>query len=83
MKKLLVTVFMMVLGLLYAAAQSKGKVEKPLTQEQRMVQSNAKKKNGGRDADMAKKVQRAKKQDRKARKSKSAKPKKRKTPKRK
>jgi hypothetical protein len=70
MKKLVITLLFLAFGLSYAAAQH-ANVEKPLTQEQRMVQSNAKHKNGGRNADVSKKVQRAKKQDRKARKTKS------------
>jgi hypothetical protein len=70
MKKLVGTVLFLVFGFLYASAQH-ANVQKPLTQEQRMVQSNAKHKNGGRNADVSKKVQRAKKQDRKARKTKS------------
>lgn len=70
MKKLVVTLLFLVLGLSFASAQH-ANVQKPLTQEQRMVQSNAKHKNGGRNADVSKKVQRAKKQDRKARKTKS------------
>jgi hypothetical protein len=44
-----------------------------LTPEQRMVQSNSKKKKGGRDNDLSKKVARAKKQDRSARKTKAPK----------
>jgi len=71
MKKLLITMLMLVFGLSYASAQSGAKLEKPLTQEQRMVQSNAKHKNGGRNADVSKKVKRAKKQDRKSRRMKS------------
>jgi len=80
MKKLLITTLLLVLGLSYASAQ-KGGVDKPLTQEQRMVQSNAKKKKGGNNQDLSKKVKQAKKQDRAARKTKA--PKNRRTPKRK
>lgn len=83
MKKLLITVLLLIFGLSYASAQRKTKVKvdkTKLTPEQRMVQSNAKRKNGGRDADIAKKVQRAKKQDHKARKTS---PRNRRTPKRK
>jgi len=83
MKKLLLIVLVLIFGFLNASAQRKTKIKvdkTKLTPEQRMVQSNAKRKNGGRDADIAKKVQRAKKQDRKARKTS---PKNRRTPKRK
>ena len=75
MKKLVVTVLMLALGLSVAMAQKKGYKQDPakMTPEQRMVQSNAKHKNGGRDADVAKKVKRAEKQDRKARKMKQPK----------
>jgi thioredoxin-related protein len=69
MKKLLITVLLLIFGFSYASAQ---RVEKPLTQEQRMVQSNAKHKNGKNNTDLAKKVKQAKKQDRKARKKKSS-----------
>jgi len=81
MKKLVITMLMLVFGFSYASAQKKGYKQDPakMTQEQRMVQSNAKHKNGGRNADVAKKVQRAKKQDRASRKMKS---KNRKSPKR-
>lgn len=81
MKKLFITLILMIFGISYASAQNKKSknVEKPLTQEQRMVQSNAKHKNRG-NTDMAKKVQRAKKDDKKARKKNT---KSRKTPKRK
>lgn len=72
--------FLVAFGLSYATAQRKNTVDQTkLTPEQRMVQRNAKHKNGGREADLAKKVQRAKKTDRAARKVKS--PKKRKIPK--
>jgi hypothetical protein len=69
MKKLLITVLLLVFGLSFSFAQ---RIEKPLTQEQRMVQSNAKHKNGKSNTDLAKKVKQAKKQDRKARKKKSS-----------
>jgi hypothetical protein len=78
MKKLVITGLLLVFGFSYAAAQ-RGSIDKPLTQEQRMVQSNAKHKNG-RNADVSKKVKRAKKQDRSARKQKA--PKSHKPPKR-
>jgi len=75
MKKLFITILMCVLGLSYAFAQKKSYKQDPakMTQEQRMVQSNAKHKKGGRDADVSRKVQRAKKQDKKARKMKQPK----------
>jgi len=78
MKKLLISVLLLVFGFSYSSAQ---RVNKPLTQEQRMVQSNAKHKNGKSNTDLAKKVKQAKKQDRKARKIKSSNN--RRTPKRK
>ncbi len=83
MKKLTFTVLLLVFGLIFASAQKKGYQQDPakMTQEQRMVQSNAKHKNGGRTADVSKKVKRAKKQDRAARKMKQPKTKKRKAPK--
>jgi hypothetical protein len=71
MKRLLITALLFVFGISYAAAQHSGTIDKPLTQEQRMVQSNAKHRNSGRSADVSKKVHRAKKQDRSARKMKS------------
>lgn len=73
MKKLIITILLMVFGFSYASAQKKGYKQDPskMTQEQRLVQSNAKHKNGGRSADVAKKVQRAKRQDRASRKMKS------------
>jgi len=74
MKKLLITVLMLMFVLSYTEAQRKKgyKMDKTkMTPEQRLVQSNAKKKNGGRDADVSKKVQRAKKQDRSSRRMKS------------
>ena len=73
MRKLVFTVLLMVFGFSYATAQKKGYKQDPskMTQEQRMVQSNSKHKNGGSNADVSKKVQRAKKQDRKSRKMKS------------
>jgi Ni/Co efflux regulator RcnB len=82
MKKLVFTVLLLVFGLTFASAQKKGYQQDPakMTQEQRMVQSNAKHKNG-RSADVSKKVKRAKKQDRAARKMKPPKTKKRKSPK--
>ena len=66
MKKLTFTVLLLVFGLTVASAQKKGYQQDPakMTQEQRMVQSNAKHKNGGKSADVSKKVKRAKKQDR-------------------
>ena len=76
MKKLLITVLMLMCGLSYATAQKKKgyKLDKTkMTPEQRLVQSNAGRKNGGRDADVSKKVQRAKKQDRSSRRMKSKK----------
>ena len=69
MKKLLITVLLLVFGFSYSSAQ---RFEKTPTQEQRMVQSNAKHKNGKSNTDLAKKVKQAKKQDRKARKNKSS-----------
>jgi len=69
MKKLLITVLLLVFGFSYSSAQ---RVEKPLTQEQRMVQSNAKHKNGKSNTNLAKKVKQAKKQDRKSRKKKGS-----------
>jgi len=78
MKKLVITILMLVFGFSCTFAQKKRYKQDPtkMTQEQRMVQSNAKHKKGGRDADVAKKVQRAKKQDRSARKLKPKKNKK-------
>jgi hypothetical protein len=75
MKKLVIVMLLLVLGLSNAFAQKKGYKQDPakMTQEQRMVQSNANHKNGGRNADVSKKVKRAKKQDRKARKMKQPK----------
>jgi len=83
MKKLLITVLMLVFGLSYATAQKKSnQVDKTkMTQEQRMVQSNSKKKKGGSNSDVSRKVKNAKKADRKSRKMKT--PKNRRTPKRK
>ena len=83
MKKLIVTVLFLVFGLTVASAQKKGYQQDPakMTQEQRMVQSNAKHKKGGSNTDVSKKVKQAKKQDRKARKMKQPKSKKRKAPK--
>ncbi len=80
MKKLWVTVLLIGFGLSYASAQRNVDQTK-LTQEQRLVQRNAKHKNGGRSADLSKRVQRARKQDRASRKIKA--PKNRRTPKRK
>ena len=85
MKKLVFTFLLLVFGFTIASAQKKkGYQQDPakMTQEQRMVQSNAKNKNGGKNGDVSKKVKRAKKQDRKARKMKQPKTKKRKAPKR-
>jgi hypothetical protein len=83
MKKVVFTVLLLVFGFSLASAQKKGYKQDPakMTQEQRMVQSNAKHKNGGKNADVSKKVKRAKKQDRAARKMKPPKTKKRKSPK--
>jgi hypothetical protein len=72
MKKLLITVLLLASGISYASAQ-RGSIDKPLTQEQRMVQSNSKHKKGKNNADVSKKVKRAKKQDRAARKRKAPK----------
>jgi hypothetical protein len=74
MKKLVITLLMLVLGVSYATAQKKKTYTQDpakMTQEQRMIQSNAKHKNGGRDADVSKKVKRAKKQDKASRKMKN------------
>jgi hypothetical protein len=83
MKKFVFTFVVLVFSLTCAFAQRKGYQQDPakMTQEQRMVQSNAKHKNGGRDADVSKKVKRAKKQDRASRRMKAPKTKKRKAPK--
>jgi hypothetical protein len=76
MKKLIMTVLVLMFTITYTWAQkTKSYQQDPakMTQEQRMVQSNAKKKNGGRNADVSKKVKRAKKQDRAARRMKAPK----------
>jgi len=70
MKKLLLIVFWLVASLTVANAQKKKSVDvdpAKMTPEQRMVQSNARKKNGGASASVSKKVKRARKQDRKSR----------------
>lgn len=68
----------------FASAQ-KNKGYKPdeskMTPEQRMVHQNSKYKDGGRNADVSKKVKRASKADKKARKKKSQKAPKRPKPK--
>jgi hypothetical protein len=70
MKRLGLTILLVLLCCMGASAQKK-KYYKPdktkMTPEQRMIESNSRKKNQGRDADVAKKVQRAKKQDRTSR----------------
>jgi Ni/Co efflux regulator RcnB len=76
MKQLFITLLIMVCAVQFAAAQkNKGykQDETKMTQEQRMVQSNAKRKDGGRHADVSKKVKRANKADKKARRQKSPK----------
>jgi hypothetical protein len=75
MKILVFTSLLLVIGLSGAIAQKKGYQQDPakMTPEQRMVQSNAKHKNGGRNANVSKKVKRAKKQDRAARRMKQPK----------
>ncbi len=76
MKKLLITLMVLVFSVTYTAAQKKGYHQDPakMTQEQRMVQGNANHKNANK-ADIAKKVRQAKKEDRKARKIRSNQPK--------
>ncbi len=78
MKKLVITVLLLVFGISFAFAQKKGYKQDPakMTQEQRMVQSNAKHKKGSSNSDVSKKVKQAKKQDRSARKMKPKKNKK-------
>jgi hypothetical protein len=80
MKKLLLIGMLAVISVTHTYGQKK-KYYKPdkskMTQEQRMIESNTKKKDQGRSADMATKVQRAKKQDRSARHLKPKKKKKR------
>lgn len=78
MKKLLITGLLLVFGLSAAFAQQQDNSK--LTQEQRMVQDNAKRKKGGKDVDVSKKVKRAKKADRKARKLKAPKTRKKSKP---
>ena len=77
MKKLLITGLLLVFGLSAAFAQQQDNSR--LTQEQRMVQSNAKRKKG-KNADVSKKVKWAKKADRKARKLKAPKTRKKSKP---
>lgn len=83
MKRLLIIIAILVLGVSYASAQRNSSKEERarLTPEQRMASDHDKRKAKGRSVDVSKKVSRAKKQDRKARKTKP--PKSRKTSKRK
>lgn len=82
MKKLVITVLLLVVGLSVANAQKKSAYVDPakMTPEQRMIQSNSKKKNAGRNASVSKKVKRAKKQDRASRKMKQPKQNKKRKP---
>lgn len=71
MKKLIiVSLFLLPFSFAYSQKKSTKTDRANLTPEQRMVQSNSKKKKGGHDKDVSKKVARAKKQDRSARKTK-------------
>jgi Ni/Co efflux regulator RcnB len=80
-----VILILMVFGFVLAASAQSSKPYKQdetrMTQEQRMVQQNAKRKDGGRSADVSKKVKRANKADKKARKQKAPKPPKKPKPK--